>query len=208
VDLRSFHPWLDEQGESGFVWSIIGAISQACSLPIATAVTCPLIRLHPAIVALAAATSALLTGGQFTLGAGTGEALNEHITGGRWPGAEERLEIAPAVGGIEASDGTRQPADQKVDGGPSVLYDAVVILVSKAGAAELAALPAARDFVTDAYAHCKFIGHTADAMPLLSASGVSSLIDKGFIALDGSSPAEFLAQCGSLRFWSRLNGTG
>jgi G6PDH family F420-dependent oxidoreductase len=88
-----FHPWLDEQGESGFVWSMIGAVSQACSLPIATAVTCPLVRLHPAIVAQAAATSALLTGGQFTLGAGTGEALNEHITGGRWPGAEERLEM-------------------------------------------------------------------------------------------------------------------
>lgn len=88
-----FHPWLDEQGESGFVWSMIGAISQACSLPITTAVTCPLVRLHPAIVAQAAATSALLTGGQFTLGAGTGEALNEHITGSRWPGAEERLEM-------------------------------------------------------------------------------------------------------------------
>jgi G6PDH family F420-dependent oxidoreductase len=88
-----FHQWLDEQGESGFVWSMIGAISQACSLPITTAVTCPLIRLHPAVVAQAAATSALLTGGQFTLGAGTGEALNEHITGRRWPGAEERLEM-------------------------------------------------------------------------------------------------------------------
>src|ERR1700759_1236123 len=71
-----FHPWLDEQGESSFVWSAIGAVSQACSLPITTAVTCPLIRLHPAIVAQAAATSALLTDGGFTLGVGTGEALN------------------------------------------------------------------------------------------------------------------------------------
>jgi G6PDH family F420-dependent oxidoreductase len=88
-----FHPWLDEQGHSPLVWSTIGAISQACSLPVTTAVTCPLVRVHPAIVAQAAATSALLTGGGFTLGVGTGEALNEHILGGRWPSAEERLEM-------------------------------------------------------------------------------------------------------------------
>src|SRR6202167_729342 len=88
-----FHPWLDEQGQSGFVWSLIGAISQVTSLPVTTAVTCPLLRQHPAIVAQAAATSALLTGDRFTLGIGTGEALNEHILGGRGPGAEERMEM-------------------------------------------------------------------------------------------------------------------
>jgi G6PDH family F420-dependent oxidoreductase len=88
-----YHPWLDEQGESGFVWSVIGAISQVTPLPITTAVTCPLLRTPPAIVAQAAATSALLTGGRFTLGVGTGEALNEHITGTTWPSAEERLEM-------------------------------------------------------------------------------------------------------------------
>jgi G6PDH family F420-dependent oxidoreductase len=88
-----FHPWLDEQGEACFVWTVIGAIAQSTSLPITTAVTCPLIRIHPAIVAQAAATCALLTNGQFTLGVGTGEALNEHITGSQWPSAEERLEM-------------------------------------------------------------------------------------------------------------------
>jgi G6PDH family F420-dependent oxidoreductase len=76
-----FHPWLDEQGQSGHVWSMIGAISQVTSLPITTAVTCPLIRQHPAVVAQAAATAAMLTDGSFTLGVGTGEALNEHIVG-------------------------------------------------------------------------------------------------------------------------------
>ena len=86
-----FHPWLDAQGNSGFVWSMIGAISQACSLPVTTAVTCPLSRTHPAIVAQAAATSAVLTQGRFTLGVGTGEALNEHITGAAWPSADKRL---------------------------------------------------------------------------------------------------------------------
>jgi G6PDH family F420-dependent oxidoreductase len=88
-----FHPWLDAQGESPFVWSMIGAISQVCDLPIMTAVTCPTTRVHPAIVAQAAATSSVLTGGRFVLGVGTGEALNEHITGGGWPGAPVRREM-------------------------------------------------------------------------------------------------------------------
>ncbi|HWG63648.1 MAG TPA: TIGR03557 family F420-dependent LLM class oxidoreductase [Streptosporangiaceae bacterium] len=88
-----FHPWLDEQGQSGFVWPVIGAISQVTSLPITTAVTCPTIRLHPAIVAQAAATAGVLTGGRFRLGTGSGEALNEHILGDRWPHAAERLEM-------------------------------------------------------------------------------------------------------------------
>ncbi|GAA2171098.1 LLM class F420-dependent oxidoreductase [Actinomadura napierensis] len=88
-----FHPWLDEQGQASFVWSVIGAISQATSLPVGTAVTCPLVRTHPAIVAQAAATSALLTGGRFTLGVGTGEFLNEHIVDSRWPPAAERMDM-------------------------------------------------------------------------------------------------------------------
>lgn len=88
-----FHPWLDEQGHAPFAWSVIGALSQVTSLPIGTAVTCPLVRTHPAIVAQAAATSAVLTGGRFTLGVGTGEFLNEHIIDSRWPPAAERLEM-------------------------------------------------------------------------------------------------------------------
>ncbi|MFG2042889.1 TIGR03557 family F420-dependent LLM class oxidoreductase [Dactylosporangium sp. NPDC048998] len=86
-----YHPWLDEQGQCPFVWSMIGALSQVCSLPITTAVTCPTVRIHPAVVAQAAATSAVLTGGKFTLGVGTGEALNEHILGDPWPPAGVRL---------------------------------------------------------------------------------------------------------------------
>jgi coenzyme F420-dependent glucose-6-phosphate dehydrogenase len=89
-----FHPWLDSQGESPFVWSTIGAISQATeSLTLGTGVTCPLIRTHPAIIAHAAATSAALMPGRFFLGVGTGENLNEHVLGDRWPGHEERLEM-------------------------------------------------------------------------------------------------------------------
>jgi G6PDH family F420-dependent oxidoreductase len=88
-----YHPWVDAQGQSAFVWSTIGALSQACSLPITTAVTCPTVRIHPAVVAQAAATSAVLLGGRFRLGVGTGEALNEHIFGDAWPEAEVRLEM-------------------------------------------------------------------------------------------------------------------
>ncbi len=93
-----FHPWTDEQGQSPFVWSMIGALSRVADLPVMTAVTCPTTRVHPAIVAQAAATSAVLTGGRFVLGVGTGEALNEHVTNPCWPPAPVRREmLAEAV---------------------------------------------------------------------------------------------------------------
>ncbi|GGZ05158.1 LLM class F420-dependent oxidoreductase [Streptomyces poonensis] len=88
-----YHPWNRHQGQSPFVWSVIGALSEAVSLPVETAVTCPTVRIHPAVLAQAAATSAVLTGGRFRLGVGTGEALNEHILGGPWPPSYVRLEM-------------------------------------------------------------------------------------------------------------------
>ncbi len=89
-----FHPWNHEQGQSSFVWSVIGAIAGAgVKLPVITAVTCPTVRVHPAVVAQAAATSAVLLEGRFALGVGTGEALNEHILGDAWPEADERIEM-------------------------------------------------------------------------------------------------------------------
>jgi G6PDH family F420-dependent oxidoreductase len=88
-----YHPWNDEQGHSSFVWSTIGAISQATQLPVTTGVTCPTVRIHPAIIAQAAATSAVLLEGRFNLGVGSGEALNEHILGDRWPEIDVRLEM-------------------------------------------------------------------------------------------------------------------
>jgi G6PDH family F420-dependent oxidoreductase len=89
-----YHPWNDAQGHSPFVWSTIGAIASAApGMGITTAVTCPTMRIHPAIVAQAAATSAVLLDGRFRLGLGSGEALNEHILGDRWPNADERLEM-------------------------------------------------------------------------------------------------------------------
>ncbi len=89
-----YHPWVDAQGHSPFVWGVVGAIAQATErLRLGTAVTCPLMRIHPALVAQASATSALLMEGRFFLGVGTGELLNEHILGDRWPRADERLEM-------------------------------------------------------------------------------------------------------------------
>lgn len=88
-----FHPWLDRQGESPFVWSVIGAIAATTGLKVTTGVTCPTVRIHPAIVAQAAATSQLLLDGRFVLGIGSGEALNEHILGHRWPPVATRLEM-------------------------------------------------------------------------------------------------------------------
>jgi G6PDH family F420-dependent oxidoreductase len=88
------HPWVDAQGHSPFVWSVIGAIAEATErIQLGTAVTCPLIRMHPAVVAHAAATTQALMGGRFFLGVGTGENLNEHVLGDRWPRADERLEM-------------------------------------------------------------------------------------------------------------------
>jgi G6PDH family F420-dependent oxidoreductase len=86
-----FHPWNNEQGQSPFVWSVIGAISEACDLPVTTAVTCPTVRTHPAVIAQAAATSTVMLEGRFILGLGSGEALNEHILGDAWPTADVRL---------------------------------------------------------------------------------------------------------------------
>jgi G6PDH family F420-dependent oxidoreductase len=88
-----FHPWNDEQGSSPFVWSVIGAISREVDLPVSTHVTCPTVRIHPAVVAQAAATVSLLCEGRFVLGVGSGEALNEQITGAHWPLADERLDM-------------------------------------------------------------------------------------------------------------------
>src|SRR6195952_2657627 len=85
-----FHPWNDEQGQSPFVWGVIGALSEATSLPVGTAVTCPTVRIHPAIIAQAAATAAVMLPDRFFLGLGTGERLNECMLGDRWPSAPVR----------------------------------------------------------------------------------------------------------------------
>jgi coenzyme F420-dependent glucose-6-phosphate dehydrogenase len=88
-----YHPWTDRQGHSPFVWTVLGALARATDrVRVGTGVTCPIGRIHPAILAQAAATSAILLEGRFMLGVGTGENLNEHVLGERWPPIDERLD--------------------------------------------------------------------------------------------------------------------
>lgn len=112
--------------------------------------------------------------------------------------------VAPKIGGITLSDGTSVAGRHKIDGGPSVLFDAVALLPSDDGVALLAGDAAAKDFVSDAFAHCKFIGHGAEAAPLFAAAGLADKLDDACIAL--AKPGDvtaFLDACAALRHWPR-----
>ena len=112
--------------------------------------------------------------------------------------------IAPRIGGVRNSKGQLIKAQQKIDGGPSVLYDAVVLLPATEGAKMLSKLPPAKDFVSDAFAHCKFIGYDKAAEPLLEAAGVAKMLDDGCLCLkDAKTVATFIKMCKELRYWPR-----
>ena len=112
--------------------------------------------------------------------------------------------IAPSMGGVEASDGTRVEADQKIGGGPSVLYDAVAVLPSEDGANSLLKSGAVRDFISDAFVHLKFIAWVSAALPLFERAGIGKEMDEGCIDLTGAkSAAEFVAACRKVRMWER-----
>ncbi|MCF6119176.1 catalase [Mesorhizobium muleiense] len=112
--------------------------------------------------------------------------------------------IAPKVGGVEAADGSLIAAKHMIDGGPSVLFDAVALILSEEGAERLTGEAAARDFVADAFAHCKFIGFTSGAVPLLQKAGVDPEADEGMIGLDDPKAITgFIEGCRKLRLWSR-----
>ncbi len=116
--------------------------------------------------------------------------------------------IAPKIVGATLSDGTLIPARQKIDGGPSVLYDSVVLLLSDKGAEILKTHAPAKDFVNDAFTHCKFIGYTASALPLFEAVALADKLDGGCLAFDGKRDTEvFVKLCRDLRFWDREPGT-
>jgi catalase len=111
--------------------------------------------------------------------------------------------VAPQVGGVVLSDGQLVPAHQKIEGGPSVLYDAVVILATADSIPFLARESAAKDFVSDAHAHCKFIGFVAEIQPFLEDVVI---LDEGCIVLDGDGKAAidtFIEQCRAVRYWAR-----
>jgi catalase len=111
--------------------------------------------------------------------------------------------IAPKVGGVTASDGSFIPANHMIDGGPSVLFDAVALLVAAPAVEDLVNEAAVRDFVADAFQHCKFIGYVAEAKPLLQVAGVADKLDEGTIELPGESLVSFVEGLGKLRVWAR-----
>lgn len=112
--------------------------------------------------------------------------------------------VAPTVGGVELSDGTRMQAQQKIGGGPSVLYDAVVVLVSESGAKPLMKNASAMNFISDAFAHLKFIAYNAAALPLFQKAGIASDLDEGCMELKAAQgAAAFVAACRKLRVWER-----
>jgi G6PDH family F420-dependent oxidoreductase len=144
-----YHPWLDVQGHSPFAWTVLGAIAAKTErIALATGVTCPTVRYHPAIIAQAAATLALVSDGRFTLGIGSGERLNEHVVGRGFPGVHERqamlreaLEIIRLLwrGGYQNYDGRYlRLEDARVFDLPERL-PAIAVAAGGQEAAELAA---------------------------------------------------------------------
>ena len=112
--------------------------------------------------------------------------------------------IAPKVGGVTASDGSWVEAHHMIDGAPSVLFDAVVLLTAKAAMEDLMHDAAARDFVADAFQHCKFIGYDPSAAPLLEKAGIADAIDEGVLMLPGDISLDgFVEELGKLRVWGR-----
>lgn len=112
--------------------------------------------------------------------------------------------IAPKVGGAKASDGSLIEADQMIGGGPSVLYDAVALLPANAAMNGLVQESTARDFVADAFAHCKFIGYVEAVTPLFEKAGIGDDLDDGCIPLNSAKDvAAFIRTIGQLRFWAR-----
>lgn len=112
--------------------------------------------------------------------------------------------VATKVGGVEAADGSWIEGKHMIDGGPSVLFDAVALILPEEAGERLSGEAAARDFVADAFVHCKFIAFTAGAVPLLQKAGVEPDADEGMIPLDDrEAVAAFIDSCRNLRLWSR-----
>lgn len=158
------------------------------------------------------ALSIILNGPESFKGRKVGVLVTEGVDAGLLNKLKEAVEaeganlavVAPTIGGVKDSEGKLHAAVEKVDGGPSVLFDAIVLLPSEEGVSELAKDATARDFVNDAFAHCKFIGYTPAAQILFDSVGLTSLLDEGCIPFDGPNAiGKFIETCRNLRHWPR-----
>lgn len=158
------------------------------------------------------ALSILLNGPKTFKGRKVGVLVSEGVDAALFAKLKETVEtegaklavVAPTIGGVKDSDGNALAADEKVDGGPSVVFDAVVLLPTEDGVDELAKDATARDFVDDAFAHCKFIGYTPAAKTLFDSVGLTAMLDDGCIALDDPGDCNaFIEACRDLRYWPR-----
>ena len=112
--------------------------------------------------------------------------------------------ITPEIGGVTLSDGSTVAGDQMIGGGPSVLYDAVALIFGPGTGEELLQKPEAGDFLADAFAHCKFIALSPEALPLAQKVGIADSLDEGVIHLGGTKNVkEFVSLLGGLRHWKR-----
>lgn len=111
--------------------------------------------------------------------------------------------VAPHIQGVTLSDGTEKPADEKIDGGPSVVFDAVALVFADDAGQQIADNKPSQDFVSDAFAHAKFIAWTGAAKPLLKAAGVADKMDDGMVEIDADGAKSFVKTCRKLRFWER-----
>ena len=158
------------------------------------------------------ALSILLNGPDSFKGRKIGVLVSDGVDAGLLSGLKQAAEsegamvkiVAPMIGGVTASDGSMVEGDEKVDGGPSVVFDAVAVLLSADGAATIAKEPTAKDFVTDAFAHCKFIAYSPEAMALFEKAGIASDLDEGCVELgSGGDAAGFVEMCRKVRHWPR-----
>ena len=158
------------------------------------------------------ALSILLNGPDSFKGRKIGVLVSDGVDAGLLSGLKQAAEsegamvkiVAPMIGGVTASDGSMVEGDEKVYGGPSVVFDAIAVLLSADGAATLAKEPTAKDFVTDAFAHCKFIAYSPEAMPLFEKAGIAADLDEGCMKLGSGGEAQgFVEMCRKLRHWPR-----
>ncbi len=166
----------------------------------------------PLLLEPSPALSILANGPSWFAGRKVGAIVTDGSSAASWKAVRAAIEdeqanvevIAPSVGGATLDDGSFLTAQQMVGGAPSVLYDAIVVLASDAGAQVLSALPASKAFIADAHARHKFVGFSPASAMLFAAAGLPADLDDGYVDVSAPAGAEaFVTACRALRLWTR-----